>query len=113
MIFLNKRIYIEKNNIRVDKEYIEKFGEDILILADHKIQLYSGNLMDFHSDSIKEELLKDIKKLELFVKIKNKYFYVDKTFILEDTAMPKEIGYEQQIKKLIMQLEDRIEDYIS
>ena len=110
---MNKRIYIEENNIRVDNEYIEEFGEDILILGDHRIQLYSGNLLDFYSDSIREEILKDIKKLELFVKIKNKYFYVDKTFILEEKSMSKNVGYEQRIRKLIMQFDDRIEDYIS
>ena len=110
---MNKRIYIEENNIRVDNEYIEEFGEDILILGDHRIQLYSGNLLDFYSDSIREEILKDIKKLELFVKIKNKYFYVDKTFILEEKSISKNIGYGQRIRKLIMQFDDRIEDYIS
>ena len=107
-----KEIYIENNKIHIDNAAVEIFGEDILILGNHQVKLFSGKLFDFHSEIIKNEIFKNIEKVELFVKIKDKFFYVNKTFILNNKELPLKNNYEKQIRNLLSQFNERIEDYI-
>ena len=112
---MGNQVYICNQKIEINKKVLEKYGNKIYILADNDKKLYQGELQAYHPDNISNEILSKVMKIELFVEIKNRFYFVDKTFVL-NTEIEAENKVEEKEKKISFLLQEfnrKIGDYVA
>ena len=105
-------MYVYNHKVEINKNYLETIGENICILADNTKKLYLGNLHEYVPEIISEQAMEEIHKIEVFVEIKGRFYFVDKTFVSDSRMTDYTELKERRIMMMLEKFNSRIEDYI-